>query len=470
MMIIRALTTSIAFTLILCGCTEATATPVTPASVTQAAPTQPTTATRAATETAFKNTFLRIDHKILSMLYEPVEPGEKSQIAVLIMHIELDYLSHSAGSELAKRGYRVLCANIPIKEDRNRLDQKCLVLKAAVKYLRELPGVKKVILLGHSGGGNLVTVYQNAAENGVQALQGPEKIIKFPDIGKLFPADGLMLLDPNYGEGGLTLMSLDPAVTGEDSGNNLNPELDMFSPANGFNPEGSLYSDEFIRKIQQAQGERMNRLTAIALERWKAIQSGQGKYADDEPFIVPGGVMGKSNNRLYPQDIRLLSHTKKAWPLLHADGSVTTEVVKSVRLPQKGKASIDQFEYTNVTTVRNFLDRYAIRTTNYSYDEDSIQGVDWSSSYNSAAGTIMGVSVPFLTVGMTGGNEYLSCEIIYENAKKSKDKSISFVEGATHGFNTNKAAEKYPGQFGDTVKTLYDYVDKWLGQKGRFLD
>jgi hypothetical protein len=28
--------------------------------------------------------------------------------------------------------------------------------------------------------------------------------------------------------------------------------------------------------------------------------------------------------------------------------------------------------------------------------------------------------------------------------------------------------EKTPGQFGDTVKTTYDYVDGWLSKAGRF--
>lgn len=31
-----------------------------------------------------------------------------------------------------------------------------------------------------------------------------------------------------------------------------------------------------------------------------------------------------------------------------------------------------------------------------------------------------------------------------------------------------RQGEKTPGQFGDTIKTLYDYADQWLSQKGRF--
>jgi hypothetical protein len=70
-------------------------------------------------------------------------------------------------------------------------------------------------------------------------------------------------------------------------------------------------------------------------------------------------------------------------------------------------------------------------------------------------------------MGMTGHWEYLAAETIFEHAK-STDKKLVFVEGATHIYTTCTKCEKYPGQFGDTVKTTYDYVDSWLSEKGRF--
>ena len=122
------------------------------------------------------------------------------------------------------------------------------------------------------------------------------------------------------------------------------------------------------------------------------------------------------------------------------------------------------------STVRTYLNSSAVRTTdNFGYNEDSMYGIDWLSSYNCTPGNMMGVSAPLLVMGMTGGYEFLAAEIIYENAKKITDKTIAFVEGATHNFDTAKDCEAYPGQFGDTMKTLFDYVDKWLSQKGRFM-
>jgi hypothetical protein len=281
-----------------------------------------------------------------------------------------------------------------------------------------------------------------------------------------------MLLDSNYGNGVMTLLSLDPAVASEDSGKELDPELDLFDPANGYNPKGSTYSAEFIRKYQKAQGERNNRLIDAALERLHALDSGKGKYADDEPFIVPGAAQNAYNNKLFPQDIRLLSHTQKAWPLLHADGSITNQIIPCVRRAKNDRSHTGSYRQGAIkSTVRTYLNSSAVRTTaDFGYNEDSMYGIDWLSSYSCTPGNMMGVSAPLLVMGMTGGYEFLAAEIIHENTPKITDKTIAFVEGASHVFFPAKECEAYPGQFGDTVKTLFDYVDKWLSQKGRFMD
>jgi hypothetical protein len=350
------------------------------------------------------------------------------------------------------------------------MERFLLDAKLGVTYLRKYPGIQKVVLLGHSGGGTLMSAYQSIAENGVTVCQGPEKLTNCSDrLAGLPPADGLMLIDSNFGNAGMSLFSLDPAVVSEDDGQPLNPDLDLFNPQNGFNPSGSTYSDEFIHKFQSAEGKRESELIKIALERLAVIDSGKGHYADDEPFTVPGASNGQPGNKLFPQDIQLMSHTHKAWPLLLPDGSVVTQVVHSVRLPENTRSNTSSLQGGALrTTVRNFLTENAIRVSDdYGYDEDSVHGVDWRSSISSPPGNVQSIAVPLLTMGMTGHWEYLATETIYENAK-SKDKSIAFVEGAGHGYSTCKKCEKTPGEFGDTVKTTYDFIDKWLNKPGRF--
>lgn len=422
-----------------------------------------------------KNTFVRLGPGVPGVLYEPVVPGDKSQIGIFVMHSGVDYLTFSACTELSKRGYRVLCANNTTSKagtsDDGSIDRMLLDAKLGVAYLRKYPGITKVVLLGHSGGGVLMSSYQNIAENGVKACQGPGKIVKCPDsLAGLPPADGLMMIDSNWGTPEMMLFSIDPAVVNESSGMKIDPALDLFNPANGFNPAGSKYSEEFVRRYLSATGKRNNQLVKTALDRLAAINAGNGDYTDDEPFTVPGAEFKGGNNRLFAQDVSLLSHTRKAWPLLHADGTATTQIVSTVRVPENQKSVTNSMVQGALkTTVRNFLNTYALRVTDdFGYDADTVRGIDWKSSYSSPAGNIQGVKAPLLTMGMTGHWEFLAAETIYDYAK-SEDKTLVFVEGATHMYTTCVACEKTPGQFGDTVKTTYDYVDGWLGKKGRFL-
>ena len=282
------------------------------------------------------------------------------------------------------------------------------------------------------------------------------------DIGELPAADAVMLIDSNWGNGIMTLLSLDPAVKCDQSGVNLDPAYDR-AKQEGYTPEGSHYSDEFITKYQKAQASRNEKLISKALERLAAINSGKGNYRDDEPWIVAGATQIAPCNRLFPQDIRLLSHTKKEWPLIHADGSVTTGIIPSLRKARKAMPFTGIYGMgTMITSVKTYLSAQAVRTTEeFGYDETHIYGIDWDSSYCCTPGNMRHVKAPLLLMGMTGGYECLAAEMIHELAA-SEDKTLAFVEGASHMLWPAKECESYPGQFGDTVKLTFDYAADWL--------
>lgn len=421
---------------------------------------------------AVKATYVSLGRGVPGVFYEPEKPGPKSQVALFVMHASGDYLNFSACSELAQRGYRVLCANNSTSKsgtfDDGVLDKVLSEAKLAIVYLKGYPGIKKVVLFGHSGGATLMTAYQYIAEGGVKVCQGPEKIHKCPDeLAGLPPADGVVLADANWGQAEMTLFSIDPAVVKEESGIPLNPDLDMYSPKNGTSRSGSHYSADFIKKFLKAEGARNNKLIATAQSRLSLIEAGKGLYVDDEPFIVPGASF--IDNKLFSQDVRLLSHSQRSWPLVHADGSVTTTIIHSVRTADsRENPSPSMMRGALKTTVRNFLSSYAIRTTaDFGYDESTIRGVEWTSTYASPPGNVEGIDVPLLALGMTGHWEGLAAETIYDHAH-SHDKSIAFIEGATHMYTPCKECEKRPGQFGDTLKLTYDFIDAWLSKPGRF--
>ncbi len=409
-----------------------------------------------------KSIFISIEPKIPGALYKPLDKNEKNHIGVLVMHSDENYLSFSAGQELSKRGYTVICVNV--SDRNNSLNTKLLEASFAVHYLRQYEGIEKVLLFGHSGGATLMSAYQNIAENGPEIFQGKEKLIKCPnELNGFEPADGLLLIDSNWGNGAMRLFSLNPAIISEDNGTQIDPSLDLFNPENGFSPDGSTYDKAFIRRFQKMQGKRNNRLISHALERLDKIEAGKGRYKDDEPFVVPDAAQGFMNNKLYAQDIRLMSHTRKEQNLLHLNGILTKEVVHSLRKSENSEPLANSLgEGALITTVKKFLDSYAIRTTDeYGYDESSVYGVDWSSSYNCTTGNVKGIHSPILIMGMTGGWEFACAETIYDNAT-SENKTLTYVEGANHLFKLAENLEAKREQFGDTMKTTYDYIDDWI--------
>ena len=411
------------------------------------------------------STFVKIKG-VDAVVSRPAARNAHSGVAIVIMHDEADSLDNPEAPRLAAAGYVVISSNArtgPDPEDHDtNWDNVLADVRTVATYARALPGISKLVLLGHSSGAPLMAAYQNIAENGVKACQGPEKLVKCPDALAGGPrADGIILLDPIFGIGATVLASVDPAI-GDDP-RKPDPALDSFNPANGFAAKGASYPAEFRRRYFAAEAARNNRLIDQALARLKAIQAGQGRFVDDEPFLVAGATRAP---RLWRPDLSFLSHTRRAHPLIHPDGSVTVEVIRSVRPPSGTEQPSARLAGGALnTSVRRYLNTFATRALpDFSVGEDYITGVDWASSNTNTPNNVEGVSVPMLVMGMTGHYWIVSAEMAYDHAK-STDKTVAFVEGATHGFTPCEACAKTPGQYGDTVARTFDYVTQWLNAR-----
>ena len=265
---------------------------------------------------------------------------------------------------------------------------------------------------------------------------------------------------------------MDPAVRDEASPEVVDPSVDVFNPSNGYDPAGGSYSQDFRQRYFRAQAERMLRLNERAQARRNAISLGQGLFPDDEPFLLARGQA-----RLWQLDTSLISHTRGAYPVLRPDGSSVVDVPHSVRVAGVTPGSGGEPSLTARTnasfadgavnyTVQSWLSSNALRVDpeRYTVTEDSIEGIDWNSSNTSTPANIEGVHVPLLIMSMTGHYWMVPSEIFYEHAT-SPDKQLVFVEGASHNLTTCKACEHYPGEYGDTVQTTFDYVAAWLRQR-----
>jgi hypothetical protein len=419
----------------------------------------------------FKTTYIRLGNSDAGMLYEPTAPGPKARIAVLFTHPNGNVFNGPMGPELVARGYRALAVEHHIGNRRSpsegwKTPKNLPGISRGIEYLRSIPGVQRVIIMGHSGGGELIAFYGNISENGPAGCQGPEKIYPCsPDgLTGLAKPDGVVLLDAT--PGALNRMqSIDPAIDGDNKARTKS--LDMLLSANGFDGANkkATYSPEFAERFYAAQSARNMRLIAQAQDRVKAIEEKKSLFSDDEVMVIRGAKENNGGARLSnPDPVHYIAHTKKPRLLLKTDDTQAEVIVPSLRLPNVGFATeVGKLESNAIaTTVRQFLATSAIRTTpEYAQTVDDIVGIDWRSAVISTPGNAEGIKVPSLVMAMTCNYLLVPEEIIFDHMG-SKDKTFAAVEGALHGFSPCKP------EYGDTRKRLFDFIDGWLAKPGRF--
>jgi pimeloyl-ACP methyl ester carboxylesterase len=392
-------------------------------------------------------------------LYKP-DTGPAPRIGIVLMHRTGNFLSHLGATELSKRGFLVLAMNPRFDNNEAAVmwEEIALDVKSGVEFLRKQPGISKVVLFGHSGGGATMGFYQAVAEKGPAYCQGPEKLTRCGDnLAGLPRADGIVFMDAHPGNPVNSLRSLNPAVVDEGDPRQIKPELDPFNPKNGFNPTGtSSYSEEFKRKYYKAQAARMNRLIDTAMEKLRRMKEGKGAYPDDDVFLITRG----QGARLIQTDPSIQDSTVKPQNLLKNDGAVVKQIIASVR--RVGRPAPEQNATFNggarFLTLRSFLSANAIRST------DSLDGIDHCSSNNSVPCAVRNISVPVLIAAMGAYTFIRDNELHYELAA-SADKEFIVIEGATHGATPCVPCETSPGQYSNSVKNFFNYVQKWINTR-----
>jgi hypothetical protein len=397
--------------------------------------------------------------EVKGALYKP-DSGPAPHVGILVTHRTSNVMGSLTCTELAKRGFTVLCLNP--RSDNNealvRWESIALDVRSGVNFLRKQPGITKVLLLGGSGGGPTMSFYQAVAERGPSYCQGPNKLVQCGDeLANLPRADGIIFRDAHPGNPVNGIRSLNPAIMNEGQPGQKNPELDPFNPENGYNPKGpSKYSEAFKKKYFKAQADRMNRLIDDALRKVALMKEGKYHYPDDDVFVVVGG----GGARLMELDLSIHHGTMKPQKLLKNDGGIVTEVVNSVRRanPSLAKESATFENGARLLTVRSFLSANATRAT------DSMDGIDDCSTNNSTPCALRSISVPVLIAAM-GGHYFIRDNEIHYEVAASSDKDFIVIEGANHGITPCVRCEQAPGQYSNSVKNFFDYVAKWVNAR-----
>ncbi|HLH96252.1 MAG TPA: hypothetical protein VKW08_14150 [Xanthobacteraceae bacterium] len=418
-----------------------------------------------------KPEFIRFPGIAAGALYRP-DAGAAPHVGILVMHRTANYLAHRACTELSQRGFLMLCMNTRFENNEALVDFEKLPLdvKAGVAFLRAQPGITKVLLFAHSGGGPLMSLYQAVAEHGPAYCQGENKLSPCgDDLAGLPPADGIIFADAHPGNSINTLRGLNPAVADESNPPDapLVADIDPFRPENGFNPNGSShYSAEFQARYFKAQADRMNKLIDIARDKLARMKRGDYPYPDDDIMVIPrGGNPGAGPGAsaalfIAEPDIAAVNSTARPEKLLRNDGTIAREMISSVFVanPKLARDNLRFRTGTKIYTLRSFLSAQAIRAGN------SIDDIDYCSSNNSTVCAVQSISVPVLFAAM-GAHYFIRDNERHYDMSASKDKDFIVIEGAVHGFTPCTACEKTPGQYSDSVKNLFDYAAAWINAR-----
>ena len=397
-------------------------------------------------------------------LYRP-DSGPAPHVAFLVAHRTANNLNNIACKELSARGFMVLCFNTRFVNNETIVDweQTPLDVKAAMDYVRKQPGIAKVVLLAHSGGSPLMSLYQAIAENGVAFCQKPERLMKCRDnVGGLTPADGIVYPDAHPGNPAQALRGINPSLSIADGKLHVDPALDPFSPANGYNPEGpSHYSKDFQTRYYAAQSKVMNDQIARVLAAKARMAKGDYPFPDNDIVLVPFSDQdGSAGLMLMDPSIPEFMSTAKPEKLLKNDGTIVTQIVHSVAVPELGQAKANR-EFNagvKVLTFTSYLSANATRSTN------SLDGIEDCSSNISTICNVQSIKAPTLIAAMGGWRFIGDQERMYDRSPAA-DKDYIVIEGAVHGYTPCRKCEKTPGQYSNTVKNLFDYIAAWTNKR-----
>ncbi len=403
------------------------------------------------------------EDKVIGGLYEPVVNNENRSTGLVLTHENSNFVGNVPCIQLVKRGFTVLCVKSQYSDQAAaQWDKLALDVGAGVDYLRSLPSIHKVGLVGYSGGGPIMSYYQNVAQNGIAACRAEARLDPCgDDLAHLPAADGVVLLDSIPGIAFSDLTALDASVTDETDLRARDTALDMYSPTNGYVPDGtSHYDSAFVNRYLDGQAARENRLIEQAGGLLHQTADGTGQFTANPPMYV-----GRDAARIWEADTHLLAHTQGRYPLItpeHPDGG-DPEVIQSVRVPSADpEDNSDWDREKGAFTANTFMSIGAMRTNHPRITEDSITGFDWESTNTATVSNVRGIKSPLLIMSMTGHYWPVASEMYYQNAIQAQSRTLAFVEGATHGFAPCDACATTPGMFGDTVGETFNFVGRWL--------
>lgn len=333
--------------------------------------------------------------------------------------------------------------------ENERYEEILLDVAAGVRYLRNEIGVKKVILVGHSGGGSLMAYYAHQSAKKPGERFSSTYSGRGPDLNKFdLPAVDLFIVSSSHFGNAYTLVrKIDPSVTDEDDPTSLDPRLDMYNPENGFRPppEPSKYSQQFLERFDKGQKERVKRLTdkAVAIFQRKQFYK---KLMESPSFKDPDSYERSRIEREATTNSYMVIYRLWAIPEftdLSLDSNDRVVGSNHSNRPDWDNYATDS--HPTVITVEAFLDTYSP----YSHVDLLKQ--------------LKEVAIPTLFIcGTADLQEYPSERRAELEASAAQHKDLVWIEGANHPYLPHGPKRGDGKQRDRAAEAMLGFIDKYL--------
>ncbi|MEV5146928.1 hypothetical protein [Streptomyces sp. NPDC052727] len=350
--------------------------------------------------------------------------GERT--VVVTSHPRGDMSRHYAAPAVLEAGYafyghqtRALHNDVDCEHERILLD-----LAAALSHLKNERGFEKIVLLGNSGGGSLLAFYQQQAGTAPPGRLTDTAAGEPLDLNavEMPTADGLALLAAHPGQGAFMLTAIDPSVVDEDDPLAVDPELDMYSPANGFRepPEPSKYSVEFLERYREAQRARVARLDARARGLITERQRYRRKMQEPGFADLPLEERIRITRRAMVGDYMIVHRTEAdpAYLDLSLHAWKSTREPASILGPRPDQVNYAPGGFGRLVTPRAWLSTWSGLSTRANLLE-----------------SVKSVHEPLLVINFTGDSlAFPDTNQAQFDACPAEDKTVHFLEGEHFGY------------------------------------
>lgn len=381
-------------------------------------------------------------------------PSMRPKTVVVTMHPNDDRQRHYMLRPAAERGFAGYGMKSRWWGQHGIHEELLLDIAAAVRYLKKERGFERVVFTGQSGGGSLFAFYQSQAETPPPNRLKETPAGDPPDLNKheMIPADGIIILNANEGEGLHLTHHLDPSILDEGDPFSVDPSLDMYNPANGFRmpPESSVYSPEFSKRFRAAQWARAERLT----ERARG-------YIRERDFYR--SLLKQPGFDALPLEQRLtIERRAEHLPMMTI---------------YRSEADLDYTDQITRKSDREYGSNRTRRPDVFNLEPDArtrtirpdvfLSTMSGPASHARLRENIRKVTVPILVlIGTADRGTYTwEQEVTYESAG-AKDKSVVKIEGADHAWNPSGPKAGDGKQRERMIDALFTWIEKRFPRGG----